>query len=61
MTFLADIKAIPRAYANILFVEHTYVGLLFILATFLFPNIGIAGMLGAISGYVTSQWATYLQ
>jgi len=43
-----------RAYAAILFLDHPLVGLLFVLATFWFPNIGFSGLLGALTGLVTS-------
>ena len=47
--------AIPRAYSDILFVDHPWVGLLIIAATFWHPNIGIAGLLGAITGLLTAH------
>jgi len=49
------LTALPRAYANILFVDHLWVGLLIIAATLWYPNIGIAGLLGAITGWLTAQ------
>jgi urea transporter len=48
-------KALPRAYANVLFVDHLWVGLLMIAATLWYPNIGIAGLLGAVAGLLTAQ------
>lgn len=51
-----NIKAVtnvPRAYANILFVDHAGVGLLFIVATLWYPNIGLGGLLGAVAGWLT--------
>jgi len=47
--------ALPRAYANVLFVDHVWVGLLIVVATCWYPNIGIAGLLGAITGLLTAQ------
>ena len=47
--------ALPRAYASILFVDHVWVGLLIIVATLWYPNIGIAGLLGALTALLTTQ------
>jgi len=52
---LDRLTALPRAYANILFVDHLWIGLLIIAATLWYPNIGIAGLLGAITGWLTAQ------
>ena len=49
------LKEIPRAYANVLFVDHLWVGLLIMAATFWYPNIGIAGLLAAITALVTTR------
>jgi urea transporter len=38
------------AYSGILFVEHPLIGVLFLLATFWFPNVGLAGLLAAAVG-----------
>ncbi len=46
---------LPRAYANVLFVDHLWVGLLIIAATMWYPNIGIAGLLAAITALLTTQ------
>ena len=46
---------LPRAYANVLFVDHLWVGLLIIAATFWYPNIGIAGLLAAVAGLLTTR------
>lgn len=48
-------KEIPRAYANVLFVDHVWVGLLIIAATFWFPNIGIAGLLAAVTALLITR------
>jgi urea transporter len=48
-------KEIPRAYANVLFVDHVWVGLLIIAATFWYPNIGIAGLLAAATALLTTR------
>lgn len=45
---------LPRAYANVLFVDHLWVGLLIMVATFWYPNIGIAGLLAAVAGLLTT-------
>lgn len=47
------VTVIPRVYANILFVDHAAVGTLFFIATLWYPNIGLAGLLGAVSGLIT--------
>lgn len=47
------VTVIPRAYANILFVDHAAVGLVFFVATLWYPNIGLAGLLGAVTGLMT--------
>jgi len=49
------LTAIPKAYANIFFVEHPALGMIFIAATFLYPNIGAAGLLAATCGYLFSR------
>jgi urea transporter len=49
------LTAIPRAYSDILFVDHRWLGLLIIAATFWHPNIGLAGLLGAITGLLTAR------
>ena len=49
------IKSVPRAYANILFVDHVWLGLFIIAVTLWYPNIGVAGLLGAISAWITTQ------
>ena len=46
---------LPRAYANILFVDHLWVGLLIIAATMWYPNIGVAGLLAAMTALFTTQ------
>jgi urea transporter/murein DD-endopeptidase MepM/ murein hydrolase activator NlpD len=38
------------AYSGILFVDHPFVGLVFLAATFWFPNVGLAGLIGAAVG-----------
>jgi urea transporter len=50
------LATIPRAYANVLFVDHLWVGLLIIIATLWFPNVGIAGLLGALTGLLATRW-----
>lgn len=52
---LGRVREIPRAYANVLFVDHVWVGLLIIAATLWYPNIGIAGALAAVVGLLTTQ------
>lgn len=38
------------AYSGILFADHPLIGLLYLVATFWFPNVGIAGLIGAAVG-----------
>ena len=49
------LTALPRAYATLLFVEHPWAGVLVIAATLWFPNVGIAGLLGAVVGLLTAR------
>jgi len=49
-----DIEGLFRAYASILFSPNIWLGVLFVLATFWFPNIGLAGLLAAAAGMVTA-------
>ena len=51
---LQRFKEIPRAYANILFVDHPWVGLVIVIATFWYPNVGLAGLMGALAGLLTT-------
>ncbi|MEA2080932.1 MAG: urea transporter [Pseudomonadota bacterium] len=44
-----------RAYSSILFVDNPLVGLLFFAATFFYPNVGLAGLLGALVGIGTAR------
>ena len=48
--FRRMVDGILRAYSNILFVDQPLIGLVFLLATFWFPNVGLAGLLGAVVG-----------
>lgn len=54
---LKSLSSIPKAYANILFVQNTYAGLVIIAITMFYPNIGLSGLLAAITGYaITRLW-----
>ena len=53
--FAGQVAEVPRAYANVLFVDHVWVGLLIMAATFWYPNIGIAGLLAAITALLTTK------
>ena len=44
------IRGVLRAYSNILFVDQPLLGLAFLGGTFWFPNVGLAGLLGAAVG-----------
>ena len=43
-------QGVLRAYSNILFVDSPLIGLAFLIATFWFPNVGLAGLIGAVIG-----------
>lgn len=43
-----------RAYGSILFAEHPLAAILFLAATFIFPNVGLAGLLAAVTGIFTA-------
>jgi len=45
-----QLTTIPRAYGNVLFVDHPWLGAMVLAATFGYPNIGISGLLGAAIG-----------
>jgi len=49
------IQGLLHAYASILFSQHASVGVLFLLATFWFPNTGAAGLLAAVTGLVVAK------
>ncbi|MDQ6961959.1 MAG: urea transporter [Mariprofundaceae bacterium] len=49
------VKGLLHAYASILFSQHAHVGLLFLLATFWFPNTGVSGLLAALTGILTAN------
>ncbi|MDQ7017351.1 MAG: urea transporter [Gammaproteobacteria bacterium] len=49
------IEGILRAYASILFANRLWVGGLFLLATFWFSNIGLAGLLAVVVGLLSAQ------
>jgi urea transporter len=51
---LKRFREIPRAYANILFVDHVGIGLLIMLATLWYPNVGLAGLLAALAAMLTT-------
>ena len=44
------ITGVLSAYSGILFVDHPLIGVLFAIATFWFPNVGFAGLIGAVVG-----------
>jgi len=52
---LERFMSLPRAYANVLFIDHLWLGLIIIAVTFWYPNIGFAGLLGALAGLSTSR------
>jgi urea transporter len=44
------VAGVLGAYSGILFVDHVLVGAVFLLSTFWFPNVGAAGLIGALVG-----------
>jgi len=54
---IKSLSSIPKAYAAILFLQNPVAGLIVMAATLFYPNIGLAGFLGAFTGYaVTRLW-----
>ncbi len=52
-----NLSNIPKAYSAILFLQNPVAGLVIMAATMFYPNIGLAGLLGAITGYtITRLW-----
>lgn len=47
-------RALLRAYAAILFVDHPLAGFLFLLATLWYPNIGLSGLFAAVVGFAAA-------
>jgi urea transporter len=52
---LPSIQGLLRSYTAILFISDARVGATFLLATLWFPNIGIAGLMGAVTGTITAR------
>lgn len=52
---LDRLMTLPRAYANVLFVDYFGGGLVVMLATFWYLNIGLAGLLGAVTGFTAAS------
>lgn len=50
-----------RAYATILFLNHPVSGLIILLATLFFPNLGIAGLIGAVTGLIVACFLNFPQ
>ena len=53
---VSNIPCLLRSYASIFFVPDMRIGALFLLATFLYPNIGVSGLLSAIVGTFTARF-----
>ncbi len=53
------VEGLLRAYAAILFCKRPAVGFLFLLATFWFPNAGMAGFIGALTGSLTARLLSF--
>jgi len=57
MNYFNNLPSIPKAYAAILFLQHPLAGLVIVATTLFYPNIGLAGLLGAVTGYtITRLW-----
>ena len=53
---LSDTMAVlTRSYAAILFLQNPIIGLLFLGATLLYPNIGLAGLFAALIAYIVAR------
>lgn len=52
---LSFAKAIPHAYATVMFSEHLGVGFAMLLLTLVSPIVGLAGLLGLVTGLVISR------
>lgn len=50
---------IPRAYSSVIFTRNTVTGAFILLSTFWHPNIGLAGLLAAITGMATMQFFSF--
>ena len=53
----SNLFSIPKAYAAIVFLQNSVAGLLILSTTLFYPNIGLAGLLGAITAFtITRLW-----
>jgi urea transporter len=52
-------EGLLRAYAAILFSSRPVVGLLFLGSSFWFPNAGMAGLIGALTGSITARLLSF--
>ena len=52
-------EGLLRAYATILFSNNWLIGVLFVAASFWYPNAGLAGLIGAIVGTVTARLLSF--
>jgi urea transporter len=52
-------QGLLRAYAAILFSNSSRVGLLFLVASFWYPNTGAAGLIGAVMGNITARLLSF--
>lgn len=50
-----NLPSIPKAYAAVLFLQNPVAGVVILTATMFYPNIGLAGLLGAVTGYVITR------
>jgi urea transporter len=60
MASLGVANGLFRAYASILFAEKPWIGALFLLATFWFPNAGASGLLAALVAIVTARLLAFI-
>ena len=52
---ISTLLDIPKAYATILFLQSPVAGIIILAVTMLYPNIGLAGLLAAITGFVITR------
>jgi len=52
---ISSLFDIPKAYAAILFLKSPVTGIIILAVTMLYPNIGFAGLLAAVTGFVITR------
>jgi urea transporter len=60
VSIIDTLAGLFRAYASILFAEKPWIGSLFLLATFWFPNAGLSGLLAALVAMLTARLLNFI-